>query len=76
MNKWHWQYENDGINNRRKATWNILTCASKISQLVEIFMESHWQYLCFIYVERGVKTKNKKKKKERERRWRKKKKDM
>jgi hypothetical protein len=42
MNKWHWQYENDGINNRRKATWNILTCASKISQLVEIFMESHW----------------------------------
>jgi len=30
--------------NNLKATWNILTCASKISQLIEIFMESHWQY--------------------------------
>jgi hypothetical protein len=36
--------KNDGLTIDIKQTWNILICASKISQLVEIFMESHWQY--------------------------------
>jgi hypothetical protein len=43
-------------NNRRKATWNILTCASKISQLVENGISPA---VLMLHVERVVKKKKK-----------------
>jgi hypothetical protein len=46
--------------NNLKATWNILTCASKISQLIEIFMESHCHYAsCRTWSERKKRKKQK-----------------
>jgi hypothetical protein len=47
--------------NHLKATWNILTCASKISQLIDIFMESHRQYTsCRTWSERKKEKKKQK----------------
>jgi hypothetical protein len=52
--------------NNLKATWNILTCASKISQLIEIFI---WNLIgSMLHGKRGAKEKKNK------RTWRKKKK--